>query len=258
MKRLPATRPRSIVVIPARLGSTRLPNKMLLAETGHPLIEHTYTAASRANRPDRIIVATDDQSIADVIQCRGGEAMLTSPACASGTDRVAEVAQSIPEAEIFVNLQGDEPEMAAEAVDQVIELLEDNPMLPMATLATPLREVEQLANPACVKVVFDDRGRAMYFSRSQIPFVREPNELDLNADPPAIYQHLGIYAYRREFLLELASWAPSSLEQAEMLEQLRVLQRGHGIAVGVTGHSSSGIDTADDYAAFVARQRRAA
>ncbi len=140
---------------------------------------------------------------------------------ASGTDRVAEVAAALPDADILVNLQGDEPEMAASAVDQVIQLLEQNPTIPMATLATPLRDAEQLANPACVKVVFDDFGRALYFSRSQIPFVREAEEFDLQAEPPLFYQHLGIYAYRREFLLELASWTPTSIEQAEKLEQLR-------------------------------------
>jgi 3-deoxy-manno-octulosonate cytidylyltransferase (CMP-KDO synthetase) len=205
-----------------------------------------------------VVVATDAQCIADVITRLGGQAMLTSDQCASGTDRVAEVARNLPEADILVNLQGDEPEMAASAVDQVIELLEANPEIEMATLATPLRDPEQLANPACVKVVFDDQGRALYFSRSQIPFVREAEDLDFQAQPSMFYQHLGIYAYRRDFLLELASWPPSSIEQAEKLEQLRVLQRGHGIVVGVTSHSSSGIDTPDDYAAFVARQRRAA
>ncbi len=250
--------PTAYVVIPARLGSTRLAEKMLLAETGRTLIEHTYDAAQGARRPAGVVVATDSPSIFAVIERAGGRAMLTSHQCASGTDRVAEVAAALPEADILVNLQGDEPEMAASAVDQVVELLEAQPAANMATLATPLRGANQLANPACVKVVFDDLGRAMYFSRSPIPFVREPEEFDLQANPPLFYQHLGIYAYRREFLLELAQWPPSSIEQAEKLEQLRVLERGHAIAVGVTDHSSSGIDTADDYAAFVARHRCAA
>lgn len=249
---------RSYVVIPARLGSTRLSRKMLLAETGRTLIEHTYAAACGANKPRGVIVATDSPIISEIIQQTGGNAMMTSPECASGTDRVAEVAAALPEADIFVNLQGDEPEMAASAVDQVIELLEQNPHMPMATLATPLRSAEQLANPACVKVVFDEAGRALYFSRSQIPFIREAEDLDLEAEPPLFYQHLGIYAYRRDFLLELASWPPSRMELAERLEQLRVLERGHAIAVGVTAHNSSGIDTPEDYAEFVNRWRRAA
>ena len=252
------TRNRSLVVIPARLGSTRLANKMLLSDTGRTLIEHTYAAACGARRPDGVMVATDSNRIASIIQQAGGQAMLTSEHCASGTDRVAEVAAQLPEVDVLVNLQGDEPEMAASAIDQVIELLDSDPTVNMATLATPLRDPEQLVNPACVKVVFDARGRALYFSRSQIPFVRDASELDLNADPPLFYQHLGIYAYRREFLLELAQWSPTPIEQAEKLEQLRVLERGHAIAVGVTNHSSSGIDTVDDYAAFVARCRRAA
>lgn len=251
-------RARAYVVIPARLGSTRLAEKMLLADTGRTLVEHTYAAACQARRPDGVVVATDSPAIAEVIHQAGGRAMLTSEQCASGTDRVAEVAAALPDADILVNLQGDEPEMAASAVDQVIELLLDDPTANMATLATPLRDAEQLANPACVKVVFDDAGRALYFSRSQIPFVREAEDFDLQAEPPLFYQHLGIYAYRRDFLLELAKWQPTSIERAEKLEQLRVLQRGHAIAVGVTNHSSSGIDTADDYAAFVARHRRAA
>lgn len=258
MKTSPTNVLHSCVVIPARLGSTRLDRKMLLAETGKTLVEHTYEAACRARLPERVIVATDSSQIADVISQVGGVAMMTSADCQSGTDRVAEIAKALPEADILVNLQGDEPEMAASAVDQVIELLQQNTEAPMATLATPLRDVEQLQNPACVKVVFDAQGRAMYFSRSQIPFVREADDLDLAADPPQFYQHLGIYAYRRDFLLQLASWAPTRLELAERLEQLRVLERGHSIVVGVTQHSSSGIDTADDYADFVARRCLAA
>lgn len=252
------TTSRSCVVIPARLGSTRLDRKMLLSETGKTLVEHTYEAACEARLPERVIVATDSSQIADVIAQAGGTALMTSSDCQSGTDRVAEIAKALPEADILVNLQGDEPEMAASAVDQVIELLEQNPSAPMATLATPLRDAQQLQNPACVKVVFDDEGRALYFSRSQIPFIREADELDLAAEPPQFYQHLGIYAYRRDFLLQLATWPPTRIELAERLEQLRVLQRGQAIVVGVTQHSSSGIDTADDYADFVTRRRRAA
>ena len=231
---------------------------MLLAETGQTLIEHTYSAACGAQLPEGVIVATDSTLIAEVIERSGGDAMLTNPGCASGTDRVAEVARSMPEADILVNLQGDEPEMAASAIDQVVELLLANPQAPMATLATPLRDPQKLHDPACVKVVFDDAGRAMYFSRSPIPFVREAEDLNFHAEPPLFYMHLGIYAYRRDFLLKLSTLPPSQIEQAEKLEQLRVLQAGHSIVVGVTQHSSSGIDTPEDYAAFVARHRMAA
>lgn len=258
MNSTPSSSLRSYVVVPARLGSTRLRRKMLLSDTGRSLIEHTYEAACRARRPVGVVVATDSLEIAEVIRRAGGMAVMTNEACASGTDRVAEVAAGLPDADVLVNLQGDEPEMAASAIDQVIELLERNPSAPMATLATPLRDAAQIANPACVKVVFDDAGRAMYFSRSQIPFVRETEDFDLQAEPSMFHQHLGIYAYRRDFLMQLASWPPSRLELAERLEQLRVLERGHSIMVGVTQHTSSGIDTAEDYAKFVARWRRAA
>jgi 3-deoxy-manno-octulosonate cytidylyltransferase (CMP-KDO synthetase) len=165
------------------------------------------------------------------------------------------VARKLPRAEIVVNVQGDEPEMSPENIDRVIELLESDPTAGMATLATPLASPEQLADPACVKVVFDYAGRAMYFSRSPIPFVREPDLAQEFNQPPLFHQHLGIYAYRRDVLLEVAAMPASSLEQAEKLEQLRMLQSGGTILVGVVAHASGGIDTPADYAAFVSRRR---
>jgi 3-deoxy-manno-octulosonate cytidylyltransferase (CMP-KDO synthetase) len=182
---------------------------------------------------------------------------MTSPDCASGTDRVAEVARKMPRADILVNVQGDEPEMSPDNIDRVIELLEQDPSAGMATLCTPLRSPEQLTNPACVKVVFDDAGRALYFSRSPIPHVRDPDPTKAFNDPPLFFQHLGIYAYRRDVLLKIAATAPSSLEQAEKLEQLRMLQTGGTILIAVVNHAASGIDTPADYAAFVARRRAA-
>jgi 3-deoxy-manno-octulosonate cytidylyltransferase (CMP-KDO synthetase) len=246
---------RSYVVIPARYGSTRLPRKMLLRETGKTLLQHTYEAACSAKRPSGVLVATDHGEIAAEVERFRGEFVMTSPDCASGTDRVAEVSSKLPRAEIIVNVQGDEPEMYPENIDRVIELLEQNPSAGMATLATPLRSLEQLTNPACVKVVFDSAGRAMYFSRSPIPFVREPGDTRPFNEPVLHYQHLGIYAYRRETLREIVTLPPSSLEQAEKLEQLRMLQSGGTILVGVVDHAASGIDTPADYAAFVARRR---
>ncbi len=253
----------SYVVIPARYGSTRLPQKMLLRETGKTLLQHTYESARAARRPAGVIVATDHAEIAREVELFGGDFAMTSADCASGTDRVAEVARKLRRAQIVVNVQGDEPEMSPEAVDHVIELLIENPSAGMATLATPLRDPEQLANPACVKVVFDDAGRALYFSRSPIPFVRDADESapfnEFRSEDasvrPLFFQHLGIYAYRREVLLEFAAMQPSPLEQAEKLEQLRMLQSGRTILVGVVEHASSGIDTPDDYAAFVARRK---
>ena len=270
---------RSYVVIPARYASTRLPRKMLLRETGKTLLQHTYEAACAARRPAGVLVATDHTEIAREVERFRGDFIMTSPDCSSGTDRVAEVARKLPRAEIIVNVQGDEPEMSPHNIDRVIELMEQNPLAGMATLATPLASPDQLANPACVKVVFDDHGRALYFSRSPIPFIRdaapgwlgssvseppdsmssggsaEPRPQPPFNDPPLFYQHLGIYAFRRDVLLEVAALPPSSLEQAEKLEQLRMLQNGGTILVGVVEQASSGIDTPADYAAFVARRR---
>jgi len=247
---------RSRIVIPARLASTRLPRKLLLRETGKSLIEHTYEAARRSKLAGGVCVATDHREIFDEVRSFGGEAEMTDPAAPSGTDRVAEVARRITDVEIVVNLQGDEPELSGESIDLVIKLLEDEPGAVMSTLATPIRRREQLEDPACVKVVFDRRGRAMYFSRSPIPFARDGADRFLGAAPPVFFQHIGLYAYRREFLLKLAEMPPSALERAEKLEQLRVLEAGYSILVGVVDEASVGIDTPEDYRAFAERQRR--
>ncbi len=244
--------PGCYVVIPARLGSTRLPHKMMLRETGMTLIEHTYRAACEAKLPTEVIVATDHRMIADEVRAFGGRAVMTDPHCNSGTDRVAEVVRGLPNAKLVVNLQGDEPEINPCAVDEVIKLLAADPTLPMATLATPLTDEAAIGDPGCVKVVCDEQGNALYFSRSRIPFIRDPKSLPMDIGS-LCHQHLGIYAYRREFLLEMASWQPSRLERLEMLEQLRVLERARTIRVGIIAKGSRGIDTPEDYAGFVAR-----
>jgi 3-deoxy-manno-octulosonate cytidylyltransferase (CMP-KDO synthetase) len=241
----------SYIIIPARLASTRLPRKLLLCETGKPLIQHTYESARRASLPGGICVATDHLEIFHAVQAFGGRAEMTDPHAASGTDRVAEVARKMPDVDIVVNVQGDEPEIAGSSIDLAIELLQSHPEAVMSTLATPIRSRRQLEDPACVKVVFDCRGRALYFSRSPIPRAREWNDALLAAEPPHFYQHVGLYAYRRDFLLQLAAMPPSRLEQVEKLEQLRVLQAGHSILVGVVDEPTFGIDTPEDYAAFV-------
>ena len=246
----------SIVVIPARFASTRLPRKMLLRETGKSLIEHTYEAASHARRPAGVVVATDHAEIAAEVERFGGSVVMTSADCQSGTDRVAEVAERLTQADLFVNVQGDEPEISAAAIDRLIEMMERAPTAGMATLSTPIRSQEQLANPACVKVVFDCSGRALYFSRSPIPFVRDPDPTRAFNQPPIYFQHLGLYAYRRDVLVNFASLPPSSLEQCEKLEQLRLLQAGGEILIDVVEHAATGIDTPEDYAAFVARHRK--
>lgn len=251
-------RQESVVVIPARLASTRLPRKMLLRETGRSMLQHTFEGARAARLPSRVVVAVDHLEVLQEVQSFGGEAVMTSPEAASGTDRVAEVARAIPDAEIFVNVQGDEPEISGAAVDQLIALIDADPSVSMATLAAPLRHREGVFDPACVKVVFDDQGRALYFSRSPIPHPREWNDSLLTANPPAFYQHMGIYAYRREFLLKLATMPPCPLELVERLEQLRVLAAGHEIQVGLVDVPTRGIDTPEDYRAFVARWRNRA
>lgn len=240
-----------VAVIPARYASTRLPGKPLLAETGRPLIQHVVQSVRSARRLDRVIVATDDQRIADAVAAFGAEVAMTRPDHPSGTDRVAEVAALIPDAGVVVNVQGDEPEIAGATIDRLVELICADSDAPMATLCTPIRDERIYRNPACVKVVRSSGRRALYFSRSPIPCHRD--------GPPynGIWGqlHLGIYAYRRDFLLKLASFPPSPLEVEEKLEQLRVLELGLPIAIDVVDEPGVGIDTPDDYSQFVARWR---
>jgi 3-deoxy-manno-octulosonate cytidylyltransferase (CMP-KDO synthetase) len=245
-----------IAILPARFASTRLPGKPLLSDTGRPLIQHVVEAARKAKRLDRVIVATDDSRIADAVHRFGGEVTLTRADHATGTDRVAEVAARLPDAGIIVNLQGDEPEISGAALDLVVTVLEDNPDAPMATLATPIRTEAVYRDPSCVKVVATRAGRALYFSRSPIPCYRDGNVPAAGA--PLAMLHLGLYAYRRDFLLRLATLPPSPLEAAEKLEQLRVLEAGLPIALGVVDEPSIGIDTPEDYRRFVERWRNRA
>ncbi len=213
------------------------------------MIVHVVEAARRATRLDRVIVATDDTRIFDAVVNFGGEAMMTRADHPSGTDRVAEVAHAIADATIIVNLQGDEPEISGEALDLVVTMLENDPDASMATLATPITSEAVYRDPSCVKVVLGSNGRALYFSRSPIPHHRD----GLPTSGPLGYLHLGLYAYRRDFLLRLGMMPQSPLECAEKLEQLRVLEAGHAIAVGLVDEPSIGIDTPEDYLRFVER-----
>jgi 3-deoxy-manno-octulosonate cytidylyltransferase (CMP-KDO synthetase) len=183
------------------------------------------------------------------VESFGGRAVMTSSEHASGTERVAEVAHGL-DADLIVNLQGDEPLIEPSAIELLPALLHRAPEAAMATLAVPLTSVERWQNPNCTKVVCDDRGRALYFSRSPIPYVRD-DQPDFTARPPQFLQHLGVYAYRRAFLLRLASLEPAALEQLEKLEQLRALALGRSIQVGIVAHSSPGVDTYEDYQEFV-------
>jgi 3-deoxy-manno-octulosonate cytidylyltransferase (CMP-KDO synthetase) len=244
---------RTVIVIPARYASTRLPGKPLLRQTGKYLIQHVYEQASKAS-VDAVIVATDDQRIVKAVRDFGGHVVMTRNDHLSGTDRIAEVARGL-DAEVIVNLQGDEPLIEPAAIDLLPELLARDSEAAVATLATPIESVEQYREPHCVKVVCDRRGRALYFSRSPIPYVREGNP-DFSRRPALFLQHLGLYAYRRDFLLNYAQLAPEPLEEFEKLEQLRALAVGAAISVGVVEHAGRGVDTPADYVRFVEQWRR--
>jgi 3-deoxy-manno-octulosonate cytidylyltransferase (CMP-KDO synthetase) len=241
-------------VIPARLASTRLPEKLLLRKTGCSVLEHTYRAASKASLPEGITVAVDHQRLHDEVVRFGGVAEMTNPNAQCGTERVAEVAARTPAVDFWINVQGDEPEIEPSAIDQVYSLLLANPTASVATLATPIRDRKRLDDPNCVKVVCDLRGQALYFSRSPIPYPRNWDDSMLQQEPPLFMQHIGIYGYRRDFLAKLSQLSESPLEQTEKLEQLRFLQAGHVLVVGQLEHAPRGIDTQEDYDAFVSRQ----
>jgi 3-deoxy-manno-octulosonate cytidylyltransferase (CMP-KDO synthetase) len=243
------------IIIPARYASSRLPGKPLLRQTGKYLVQHVYEQASRARTAAQVIVATDDRRILAAVEGFGGRAVLTRRDHPSGTDRVAEVARGL-DADVIVNLQGDEPLVDPAALDLLPELLRRDPDADLATLAVPLASAEQWRNPNCVKVVCDAAGRALYFSRSPIPFVRD-GQPDFAARPPRFLQHLGLYAYRRGFLLSLASLPPEPLEELEKLEQLRVLALGRRVRVGVVERAAVGVDTYEDYERFVRLYRQA-
>ena len=244
---------KTLIVIPARLQSTRLPRKMLLDQTGKPLIQHTWLAARQSTLAQDLVVATDNHEIFQLVESFGGAAMMTDPGHASGTDRLAEVARHRPEFDILVNVQGDEPEIEPRDIDLAISTLLDDATADMATLACPIQQRALIGDPSCVKVVFDHRRRALYFSRSAIPFPRGGIATALDDFPQAWFQHLGIYVYRRETLLEISQAERPPAEQAESLEQLRALHAGKTILVGLTASGAKGIDTAEDYEAFVRR-----
>jgi 3-deoxy-manno-octulosonate cytidylyltransferase (CMP-KDO synthetase) len=244
---------KAAIIIPARLHSSRLPRKLLLNRSGKTLIQHTYEAALQASLASHVCVAADCEEIANAIRRFGGNVVLTNPDHACGTDRIAEAALARAEFDVIVNVQGDEPELSGRSIDQVISLLGSTSNAVVSTLATPIRDKGKLFDPACVKVVFDQQGHALYFSRSPIPCCREWNDALLSASHSYFYQHIGIYAYRREFLQRFVTLARPSLEQLESLEQLRILYAGYQISVGVTEEVSVGIDTPADYEEFVSR-----
>jgi 3-deoxy-manno-octulosonate cytidylyltransferase (CMP-KDO synthetase) len=234
--------PRTVAVIPARYASTRFPGKPLALIAGRPMVEHVWRRCQEARVFDEVLVATEDTRIQQVVEGFGGRAVMTSPDCATGTDRVAEVARGRPDVEVWVNVQGDEPLVDPETLRVLARLFED-PEVRMGTLVRPLEEAEA-ASPHVVKAVLALNGDALYFSRSLVPFLREPGE----AAPVRRHAHLGLYGYRRETLLRLATLSPTPLEQAEKLEQLRALEHGLRIRCGQVAGRSVAVDVPEDVA----------
>ncbi|MBI4597547.1 MAG: 3-deoxy-manno-octulosonate cytidylyltransferase [Candidatus Omnitrophica bacterium] len=230
-----------LVVIPARYGSTRFPGKPLALLSGKPVIQRVYEQASRATLAKPVIVATDDDRIARAVTQCGGQAVMTSASARSGTERVAEVARA-HQAQVIINVQGDEPLIHPSMIDQLAEYLTRHAAVPMASLMTALKP-EDLANPNVVKVVTDRDGFALYFSRAPIPHVRN-HSITQSLNHP--WKHLGIYGYQRHFLLQFPSLEPTPLEQAEQLEQLRALEHGYRIKLLETAHDTIGVDTPED------------
>jgi 3-deoxy-manno-octulosonate cytidylyltransferase (CMP-KDO synthetase) len=259
------------VCIPARYGSTRFPAKVLAKDTGKFLIQHTYERACAASLPEKVIIAADDKRIVAAAKSFGAECIMTSRNCPSGTDRIAEAVADI-DVDIIVNLQADEPEIDPANIDKVAQLLIDNPDYPMATLAADFQNADQIADPNIVKVVVTsiehrlsavasakaevssiEAHRAVYFSRSIIPYDRQQGGIG----PVKNYlRHLGIYAYRKDFLLKITKLPQTPLEKIEKLEQLRALENGFAILIAKVKHTCDGIDTPDQYAKFVKRYKK--
>ncbi len=266
--------------IPARYGSTRFPGKVLAKDTGKFLIQHTYEQACLAKLPQKVIIAADDERTVAAAQYFGAECIMTSPDCASGTDRIAEAIKKLSAErrplnadDIIVNLQADEPEIDPKNIDYVAQLLMDNPDYPMATLAAEFQNADQIDDPNIVKVIACSvqrvanskklnaeryplsagYGKAIYFSRSVIPYDRQ----QAGIGPVKNYlRHIGIYAYRKEFLLKITALPQTTLEKIEKLEQLRAIENGFAILVAKVEHTCDGIDTPEQYAEFVKRYKK--
>ena len=229
-----------LCVIPARYASTRLPGKPLKDIAGKPMVVRVYERASQAGLVNETLVATDDERIKTAVEAAGGKAMLTRADHATGTDRLAEVAEAYPDVDLIVNVQGDEPLIEPGLIDQLAGLFANEPDLKMATVKTEMKDEAEQKNPNNVKVVCDKAGYALYFSRSLMPYPRKGG--------CPVYKHIGIYAYRRDFLLHYAKMEPTPLEQAESLEQLRAMENGYRIKVVETKAKFVGVDTVEDLA----------
>ena len=236
-----ATANRAAAIIPARFASTRFPGKVIADLAGKPLVVHVHERARRARTISEAVIATDDARVAEAVAPFGVPVVMTRPDHPSGTDRIAEAALQL-DAGIIVNVQGDEPLIDPATIDAAVQPLLDDPDLHMATVRCPIRDPRRVLDPNVVKVVCGRNGRALYFSRSPIPHVRDAE----SSGGACHWQHIGLYVYRREFLLKYAAMAPTPLEQIEKLEQLRVLENGYDIAVVDTEHVCIGVDTPED------------
>jgi len=236
------------IIIPARYGSTRLPGKPLLEINQKPMIQWAYENAAKVKRVEKIIVATDNEKIINTVKAFGGEAILTRSDHQTGTDRIAEVAENI-DASVIINLQGDEPFISPQSIEALIDTVWLKPDIVMGTLVTSIKTDEQLTNPGHVRVVLDNNRFALYFTRATIPYlhnIKRTGWLDFARD--TFYDHVGLYAYRKDFLMKLVNFPQSKLEQLEQLEQLRALENGYKIKVNIVDAPGLCIDTEEDLA----------
>jgi len=239
----------TVAIIPSRYSSTRLQGKPLIDIAGKTMVQRVCESAQKAQLIDQVIVATDDKRILEVVIDFGGKAEITSTLHLSGTDRIAEVADHLS-CDIVVNLQGDEPLMEPKLIDEVVRLVVDNPEIYMASAKSPIRQMEELTNSNVVKVVSDYDGYALYFSRSPIPYCSIKSEA---MPAPIGFKHIGLYVYRKEFLMEFVALEPSTLEKQEGLEQLRALENGYRIKLVHTEYDSIGVDTSEDVERVIKR-----
>jgi len=235
-----------IGIIPARFASTRLMGKPLADICGKPMIQHTYNSARKSKLLDKVVIAVDDEKVFQVVKSFGAEVYMTPKDCASGSDRIALVTEQIPEATIIVNIQGDEPFIKGKMIDEAIEPLLFDKKVNLSTLARRITNVEEMKSPSVVKVVFDYKNFAMYFSRSSIPFAREAKTNLARIQVAEIYKHIGLYVYRREILLKFPTLRQTDLEQIEKLEQLRYLEHGYKMKIVLTEYDTFSVDTPKD------------
>jgi 3-deoxy-manno-octulosonate cytidylyltransferase (CMP-KDO synthetase) len=242
---------KALGVIPARLGSTRLPEKILRSIGGKPMIQHVWERARQAKKLEDVIVATDDARIQQCVEGFGGKAVMTRKDHPNGTSRIAEVMGCFKQ-DLVINIQGDQPLVDPKALDEMVDIFERDKDVEMLTLAVRMKDKASFENPNVVKVVCDAEGNALYFSRSPIPFFQGKQDCQFS-----FLKHLGVYGYRRDFLLKFVTWEPGILENNEKLEQLRVLERGRSIRVIETAYDFISVDTEEDLHEVESRLLRA-